>query len=55
LLVNAWWEPLTFNLPDDRTWSVEVDTGGTSEGRTTSRTIELGGRSLVALVTQPGT
>jgi isoamylase len=55
LLVNAWWEPLTFNLPDDRTWSVEVDTGGTSEGRTASRTIELSGRSLAVLVTQAGT
>jgi isoamylase len=55
LLVNAWWDPLTFNLPDGRTWSVELDTADASEGRTASETIGLDGRSLVVLITQDGT
>jgi len=47
LLVNAWWEPLSFRLPDDRTWGVELDTADPTIGRLASGTIELAGRSLV--------
>jgi isoamylase len=47
LLVNAWWEPLSFRLPDDRTWAVELDTADPTIGRLASGTIELAGRSLV--------
>jgi glycogen operon protein len=46
LLVNAWWEPLSFRLPDDRTWAVELDTADPTIGRLASRAIELAGRSL---------
>jgi isoamylase len=47
LLVNAWWEPLSFRLPDGRTWAVELDTTDPTIGRLASGTIELAGRSLV--------
>jgi isoamylase len=47
LLVNAWWEPLSFRLPDDRTWAAELDTADPTIGRLASGTIELAGRSLV--------
>jgi isoamylase len=47
LLVNAWWEPLGFRLPDDRTWAVELDSADPTVGRRASGTIELAGRSLV--------
>ncbi|MDP9345811.1 MAG: glycogen debranching protein GlgX [Actinomycetota bacterium] len=47
LLVNAWWQPLSFRLPDDRTWAVELDTADPTVGRLASSTIELAGRSLV--------
>jgi glycogen operon protein len=50
LLVNAWWEPLTFTLPDAGPWSVLVDTAdsGTADGAR----VELDGRSLM-LVSRP--
>jgi isoamylase len=47
LFANAWWEPLSFRLPDDRTWTVELDTADPTTGRIASSTIELTGRSLV--------
>jgi pullulanase/glycogen debranching enzyme len=56
LLVNAWWEPLRFRLPDDRDWEVAVDTAaatGTGDGRTASGAIELAGRALVVLTALP--
>jgi isoamylase len=46
LLVNAWWEPVSFRLPDQRTWAVELDTADPTVGRLASGTIELTGRSL---------
>jgi isoamylase len=49
LLVNAWWEPLTFRLPGDDGWAVELDTADAAPGRHASETIELAGRSLVLL------
>jgi glycogen operon protein len=48
LLLNAWWEPLTFQLPDGA-WSVRLDTASGAAGRPTEDTIELAGRSLVLL------
>jgi pullulanase/glycogen debranching enzyme len=48
VLVNAWWEPLRFRLPDDDRWTVVIDTAG-GGGRAAAATIELEGRSLVAL------
>jgi glycogen operon protein len=50
LLVNAWWEPLTFALPENGAWSVEVDTAGSRPEPTVSGAIELAGRSLAVLV-----
>jgi glycogen operon protein len=49
LLVNAWWEPLTFALPGDGAWSVQVDTAGTRPEPIASGAMELAGRSLVGL------
>jgi len=52
LLMNAWWDPLTFHLPGDGGWAVEIDTADPAGGRTASGTIELPGRSLVLLSAQ---
>jgi len=49
LLVNAWWNPLTFRLPGDQRWTVEIDTADGTAGRAVSAGIELAGRSLVLL------
>jgi isoamylase len=48
LLVNAWWEPLTF-LPGDGPWSVELDTAEPGSRRVAADTVELVGRSLALL------
>jgi isoamylase len=53
LLVNAWWEPLTFRLPGDHGWTVEIDTADGTVGRAVSASIDLAGRSL-ALLSAPG-
>jgi glycogen operon protein len=52
LLVNAWWDPLTFHLPGDGAWAVELDTADPAAGRRASGSIELAGRSLVLLSAQ---
>ncbi len=49
LLVNAWWEPLTFRLPGDGPWSVELDTADPGPRRVVADTVELVGRSLALL------
>jgi isoamylase len=49
LLINAWWEPLTFQLPADAEWTVELDTADAARGRRASGTLALAARSLVAL------
>jgi isoamylase len=49
LLVNSWWEPLTFRLPGDDGWAVELDTADASPDRRASDAIELAGRSLALL------
>jgi isoamylase len=54
LLVNAWWEPLTFRIPGDDAWSVELDTADPGRSATASSEIELAGRSLVLLTGSDG-
>ena len=70
LLINGWWEPLTFTLPDvggPRAWECELDTfdGSTAPARTipaasatqlgAGSAITLGPRSLVLLkAARPG-
>jgi isoamylase len=49
LLVNAWWEGLTFRLPGDGPWSVELDTADPGSQRVVADTVELVGRSLALL------
>ena len=55
LMVNAWWEPLQFEMPEalrDLTWLIEIDTAdpGTAERAVdASAGITLIGRSLVLL------
>ena len=49
LLVNAWWEPLTFRLPGDTGWAVELDTADQAGGRRASGSVEVAARSLVLL------
>ena len=55
LMLNAWWEPLEFTVPDsvrDLSWQIEVDTSdpGTAERVIdTTGPITLNGRSLVLL------
>ena len=46
LLVNAWWEPLTFRLPREGRWSVELDTADPGFRRVIAGTVELAVRSL---------
>jgi isoamylase len=60
VLVNAWWEPLDFVLPDTRpqaTWQVEIDTydpasdpASTSTGHKAGDHVTAGPRSVVVLV-----
>jgi isoamylase len=52
LLVNAWWELLTFRLPGDGAWSVQLDTSDPTGGRRASGSLEVAGRSLVLLSAQ---
>ena len=54
LLVNAWWEPLTFRLPGDGPWSVELDTADPGTRRVVAGTVELTGRSLALLAVTAG-
>ena len=55
ILVNAWWEPPDFNVPDplrDLNWQVEIDTADpTVSGRAVdpSAVVTLAGRSLMLL------
>jgi pullulanase/glycogen debranching enzyme len=54
LLVNAWWEPLTFRLPADGPWSVELDTADPATRPVVADTVELTGRSLARLAVTAG-
>lgn len=54
LLVNAWWEPLTFRIPGDDAWSLELDTADPARSASASSEIELAGRSLVLLTGPDG-
>jgi glycogen operon protein len=55
LLVNAWWDPLEFDLPDRRAWRVTIDTANPSGGSVASGAIELAGRSLALLTPETPT
>jgi glycogen operon protein len=59
LLINAWWEPLTFTLPEQLhglSWSAVVDTADGSGPPAVVPTDEvvIGGRSLLMLEKQAG-
>jgi isoamylase len=55
ILINAWWEPLDFKVPDsllDITWNVELDTADPAAGGRAvdpAAAVTLTGRSLVLL------
>jgi isoamylase len=55
ILINAWWEPLDFKVPDsllDITWNVEIDTADPAAGGRAvdpAAAVTLTGRSLVLL------
>jgi isoamylase len=62
LLVNAWWEPLTFTIPHTRpgqTWCREIDTFDPAAARSAERSgvadpVAVGPRSVVVLQGSPG-
>jgi glycogen operon protein len=54
LLVNAWWEPLTFSPPEGDGWSLEFDTADLERSWAAGTAIELAGRSLVLLTRADG-
>ncbi|HEX6713655.1 MAG TPA: glycogen debranching protein GlgX [Thermoleophilaceae bacterium] len=49
LLVNGWWEPLSFQLPGNDDWCIALDTAGPGSGRSAAGNIEVAGRSIVLL------
>jgi glycogen operon protein len=55
LMLNAWWEPLEFTIPDslrDLSWQIEVDTfdpGTAARAIDTSAPVTVNGRSLILL------
>jgi glycogen operon protein len=57
ILINSWWEPLDFKVPDalrDLGWRVELDTADptvSGRGIDPSAAITLTGRSLMLLHT----
>jgi glycogen operon protein len=62
LLVNAWWEPLTFTIPLTRpgqTWCREIDTFDPAVARSADRSgvadpVTVGARAVVVLQGSPG-
>ena len=59
LLINAWWEPLTFILPEQLhgiSWSAVVDTadGSGPPAEVPTNEVVVGGRSLLMLGNQAG-
>jgi isoamylase len=52
VLLNAWWEPLTFTVPDDlesRHWDIACDSFDPARKITAAREITVGSRSVVVL------
>jgi glycogen operon protein len=52
MLINAWWEPLTFRVPPDlsaRQWSVVCDTHDPARKVTVAQELTVGPRSIVIL------
>ena len=55
ILVNAWWEPLTFTIPADfsaRQWRVVCDTYDPARKVTVGQALTVGPRSMVVLRSQ---
>lgn len=48
LILNAWWEPLVFELPADTAWQVRFDTQGAGR-RVVAGSVEAGPRSALLL------
>jgi glycogen operon protein len=56
ILVNAWWEPLTFVVPADlpaRRWDVVCDTYDPARQDTVTRELTVRPRSFVILQSRP--
>jgi len=52
ILVNAWWEPLTFAVPDDlrsRRWDIACDSFDPVRKLTAVQELTIGPRSIVVL------
>ena len=52
VLINAWWEPLTFTVPADlsaRQWDVVCDTFDPARKVTVAQELTVGQRSIVIL------
>jgi glycogen operon protein len=55
ILVNAWWEPLKFQIPVDvsaRRWGLECDTFDPARSGAANGAVDVGPRSLVVLRSQ---
>jgi isoamylase len=52
MLVNSWWEPLTFTVPDDlrsRRWDMACNSFEPAQKHTVAQNLTLGPRSVVVL------
>jgi glycogen operon protein len=52
VFINAWWEPLTFTVPEDlsaRRWDVVFDTFDPARKATVAQEITVGTRSIVIM------
>jgi isoamylase len=57
MLINAWWEPLTFTMPDDlaaRGWDIVCDTYDPARGGAAGQKVTVEPRSAVVLQSQSG-
>jgi isoamylase len=50
VLVNAWWEPLTFTVPVAASWQLVCDTHTPTRSGAADATVSVGPRSLVVLL-----
>jgi glycogen operon protein len=49
IIVNAWWEPLTFAIPVTRRWDVVCDSFDPARKVTVAQELTVGPRSFVIL------
>jgi isoamylase len=57
MLINAWWEPLTFTVPADfaaRRWDIVCDTYDPARAGAINQQVTVGPRSAVVLQSQSG-